>query len=568
LVPSELFNSIEGGLLSAANQNVSDLSRFLAEGEAFPTLAQLLERQATQSSQRVFAIFPELSITYGDLYERASELAKGLISRGLEPGTPVAIFMPNCLDFLLAHYAVQLAGAVGVLLNARYKQYELRQVIAHCDAQILMTTDVIDEHVNLTDVLCGTYPQLGDSSAARSLTLTDAPLLKTLILFGNKRLSAALPADDLKASGRAVSNATLAQRRLDQDSENTAVIIYTSGTTAAPKGCELSHAGLQRSWSIFSRAVGLEAGEKVWDPMPFFHSGGVGLMTGIMARGATIVSSAYFDPEVIVDLILKHQIEHLYPGFHLIALPVVTSSRYDPTAFAFVRSMVVIGPLGTLRKIQNLLPPKAAVMNLFGMSEASGLVTLTPPDATEDQRLMTNGKQPPGIEVRIVNPDSEQLTSPGVTGEIQFRGGGAFRGYYKDPAATRSTILPDGWVRTGDMGKLDHDGWLRYEGRYKEMLRVGGENFAAAEIESFLSAHPAVKYVQVVGKPDDRLGEVPVAFVECNDGSTATQADIVDFCVGKIAKFKIPRQIVFVTQWPMSATKIQKFKLREMIPPE
>jgi fatty-acyl-CoA synthase len=554
--------------LSAANQNVSDLSRFLAEGEAFPTLAQLLERQATQSSQRVFAIFPELSITYGDLYERASELAKGLISHGLEPGTPVAIFMPNCLDFLLAHYAVQLAGGVGVLLNARYKQYELRQVIAHCDAQILMTTDVIDEHVNLTDVLCGTYPQLGDSSAARSLTLADAPLLKTLILFGNKRLSAALPADDLKASGRAVSNATLAQRRLDQDSENTAVIIYTSGTTAAPKGCELSHAGLQRSWSIFSRAVGLEAGEKVWDPMPFFHSGGVGLMTGIMARGATIVSSAYFDPEVIADLILKHQIEHLYPGFHLIALPVVTSSRYDPIAFAFVRSMVVIGPLGTLRKIQNLLPPKAAVMNLFGMSEASGLVTLTPPDATEDQRLMTNGKQPPGIEVRIVNPDSEQPTSPGVTGEIQFRGGGAFRGYYKDPAATRSTILPDGWVRTGDMGKLDHDGWLRYEGRYKEMLRVGGENFAAAEIESFLSAHPAVKYVQVVGKPDDRLGEVPVAFVECNDGSTATQSDIVDFCVGKIAKFKIPRQVVFVTQWPMSATKIQKFRLREMIPPE
>lgn len=554
--------------MSAANQNVSDLSRFLAEGEAFPTLAQLLERQATQSSQRVFAIFPELSITYGDLYERASELAKGLISHGLEPGTPVAIFMPNCLDFLLAHYAVQLAGGVGVLLNARYKQYELQQVIAHCDAQILMTTDVIDEHVNLTDVLCGTYPQLGDSSAARSLTLADAPLLKTLILFGNKRLAAALPADDLKASGRAVSNATLAQRRLDQDSENTAVIIYTSGTTAAPKGCELSHAGLQRSWSIFSRAVGLEAGEKVWDPMPFFHSGGVGLMTGIMARGATIVSSAYFDPEVIADLILKHQIEHLYPGFHLIALPVVTSSRYDPIAFAFVRSMVVIGPLGTLRKIQNLLPPKAAVMNLFGMSEASGLVTLTPPDATEDQRLMTNGKQPPGIEVRIVNPDSEQPTSPGVTGEIQFRGGGAFRGYYKDPAATRSTILPDGWVRTGDMGKLDHDGWLRYEGRYKEMLRVGGENFAAAEIESFLSAHPAVKYVQVVGKPDDRLGEVPVAFVECNDGSTATQSDIVDFCVGKIAKFKIPRQVVFVTQWPMSATKIQKFRLREMIPPE
>jgi acyl-CoA synthetase (AMP-forming)/AMP-acid ligase II len=544
------------------------VSSFLAEAQASSTLAQLLEQQAGQSSQSIFAVFPGVSITYGDLYDRAGELAKGLIAQGVQPGTPVAIFMPNCLDFLLAHYAVQLVGGVGVLLNARYKQYELRQVIAHCDAQILMTTDVIDEHVNLTDVLCDTYPDLRDVGAGRSLTLACAPLLKTMILFGKKRLAAALSSDDLKASGCAVSNATLAQRRLDQDSKNTAVIIYTSGTTSAPKGCELSHAGLQRSWSIFSRAVGLAAGEKVWDPMPFFHSGGVGLMTGIMARGATIVSSAYFDSDVIVDLILKHRIEHLYPGFHLIALPVVTSPRYDAAAFTFVRSMVVIGPLGTLRKIQHLLPPRCAVMNLFGMSEASGLITLTPPEATEDQRLMTNGKQMPGIEVRIVDPDSEQPTSPGVTGEIQFRGGGAFRGYYKDPVATRSTILPDGWVRTGDMGNLDRDGWLRYEGRYKEMLRVGGENFAAAEIESFLSAHPAVKYVQVVGKPDDRLGEVPVAFIECNDGSVATQADIINFCIGKIAKFKIPRQVVFVTQWPMSATKIQKFKLCEMIPAE
>jgi acyl-CoA synthetase (AMP-forming)/AMP-acid ligase II len=544
------------------------VSSFLADAQASSTLAQLLEQQAGQSSQSIFAVFPGVSITYGDLYDRAGELAKGLIAQGVQPGTPVAIFMPNCLDFLLAHYAVQLVGGVGVLLNARYKQYELRQVIAHCDAQILMTTDVIDEHVNLTDVLCDTYPDLRDVGAGRSLTLACAPLLKTMILFGKKRLAAALSSDDLKASGCAVSNATLAQRRLDQDSKNTAVIIYTSGTTSAPKGCELSHAGLQRSWSIFSRAVGLAAGEKVWDPMPFFHSGGVGLMTGIMARGATIVSSAYFDSDVIVDLILKHRIEHLYPGFHLIALPVVTSPRYDAAAFTFVRSMVVIGPLGTLRKIQHLLPPRCAVMNLFGMSEASGLITLTPPEATEDQRLMTNGKQMPGIEVRIVDPDSEQPTSPGVTGEIQFRGGGAFRGYYKDPVATRSTILPDGWVRTGDMGNLDRDGWLRYEGRYKEMLRVGGENFAAAEIESFLSAHPAVKYVQVVGKPDDRLGEVPVAFIECNDGSVATQADIINFCIGKIAKFKIPRQVVFVTQWPMSATKIQKFKLCEMIPAE
>ena len=535
------------------------------ESTALPTLGVLLEQQAAQRAGHVFAIFPGLSVTYGELYERARELAKGLIAEGVKPGTPVAILMPNCVDFLLAHYAVQLAYGVSVLLNARYKQFELQHVIAHCDAELLITTDIIDEHVNFTDVLASTYSELQDARTGVSLQLANAPLLKKIVLFGKKHLPTAVSADALINSGKAVSDDMLARRSDGREAAETAVIIYTSGTTSAPKGCELSHAGLQRSWSIFARAVGLKAGEKVWDPMPFFHSGGVGLMTGIMAQGATIVSSAHFDAEVIVDLILQHRVEHLYPGFHLMGLPVVTSARYNPRTFDFIRTMVVVGPLGTLRRIQSLLPPHAPVLNLFGMSEGSGLVTLTPPEASEDERLLTNGRQLPGIEVRVVDPETGQLSEPGVAGEIQFRGGGAFRGYYKDPAATRNTILDDGWVRTGDMGRLDGAGWLRYEGRYKEMLRVGGENFAAAEVESFLSAHPAVKYVQVVGRPDERLGEVPIAFVERNDGSLATPQDIIDFCRDRIAKFKIPRQVIFVTQWPMSATKIQKFKLLEMI---
>jgi fatty-acyl-CoA synthase len=535
------------------------------ESTELPTLGVLLEQQAAQRAGHVFAIFPGLSVTYGELYERARELAKGLIAEGVKPGTSVAILMPNCVDFLLAHYAVQLAYGVSVLLNARYKQFDLRHVIAHCDAELLITTDIIDEHVNFTDVLASAYPELQDARTGVSLQLANAPLLRKIVLFGKKHLPTAVSTESLTNSGKAVSDDTLARRSDGREAGETAVIIYTSGTTSAPKGCELSHAGLQRSWSIFARAVGLKVGEKVWDPMPFFHSGGVGLMTGIMAQGATIVSSAHFDAEVIVDLVLEHRVEHLYPGFHLMGLPVVTSARYSPREFDFIRTMVVIGPLGTLRRIQSLLPPHAAVLNLFGMSEGSGLVTLTPPEANEDERLLTNGRQLPGIEVRVVDPETGRLSEAGVAGEIQFRGGGAFRGYYKDPAATRNTILDDGWVRTGDMGRLDRAGWLRYEGRYKEMLRVGGENFAAAEVESFLSAHPAVKYVQVVGRPDESLGEVPIAFVECNEGYLATPQDIIDFCRDRIAKFKIPRQVIFVTQWPMSATKIQKFKLLEMI---
>jgi acyl-CoA synthetase (AMP-forming)/AMP-acid ligase II len=386
------------------------------------------------------------------------------------------------------------------------------------------------------------------------------------VLFGAKAWAAATPAAALVEAGRAIADGALDASRAGQAAEDTAVMIYTSGTTASPKACELTHAGLQRSWAVYAQAVNLSEGEKVWDPMPFFHSGGVGLMTGIMASGATIVSSAHFDAEVIIGLILRHRIEHLYPGFHLLAVPVLQSPRYSRNECAFVRTMVVIGPLGTTRTIQSSLPAAARVMNLFGMSEGSGLVTLTPPAAPEEQRLTTSGRASPGIEVRIVASDTGEVLPAESRGEIQFRGGGAFRAYYKDPAATRATILPDGWIRTGDLGKLDADGWLYYLGRLKDVLRVGGESVAAAEIESFLSSHPAVKFVQVIGKPDGRLGEVPVAFVECNPGATLTRQELIDFCAGKIARYKIPSDVIFVTQWPMSSTKIQKFKLRELLP--
>jgi acyl-CoA synthetase (AMP-forming)/AMP-acid ligase II len=534
--------------------------------EGLPTLAGLLEQRAMTNGDLVFAAFPEVSVTYGALLRQATAFAKGLLAAGLRPRAHVAIFMPNCVDFLVAHYAVQLTGCVSVLLNARYKQFELRQVIEHCDAQFLLTTDVIDEHVNLADVLFSTYPELSAGQSGEMLKIPCAPRLEKIILFGTKRATAMLGAEAVARAGTEVPDERLVLARSGREAEETAVMLYTSGTTAAPKGCELSHAGLQRSWGIFTRTVNLTVGEKVWDPMPFFHTGGVGLMTGIMACGATIVSAPHFDAEVTVDLILAQRVEHLYPGFHLLGVPVLASSRYNATSFNFVRSVVVIGPLGTMRKIQSLLPPGAKVMNLFGMSEASGLITLTPPEANEEQRLTTNGRTLPGTEVRIVDPQSGVVAAPDVAGEIQFRGGGAFRGYYKDPVATRSAILADGWVRTGDIGTLDADGWLRYAGRYKELLRVGGENFAAAEVESFLSGHPAVKFVQVIGSPDERMGEVPVAFVERNAGSVASEQDIIGFCAGKIAKFKIPRQVVFVTEWPMSSTKIQKFKLRELLP--
>ncbi|NMG41702.1 AMP-binding protein [Chelativorans sp. ZYF759] len=531
------------------------------------TLAGLLVSRAADMPDFVFAIFPDESATFRQLHDKAESLAKGLIATGLKPRDHVAILMPNCLDYMIAHFAVQMAGGVSVLPNARYKSHELRHVIGHSDARFLITTSRFDDAVNFAEVLTQTFPQLADANASERLRLNEAPLLERIILFGDRNWKAVTSVDDIVALGRGVDSGALAAARAWQRPEDTAVMYYTSGTTSMPKACMMSHVSFQRSWSIFARTVGLRRGEKVWVPMPFFHSGGMGLTTGLMAHGAAIASAPHFDPEATLDMIERHRIDILYPGFHLLAAPVLGSPRFDKARFDFVRALVVIGPLGTTRQLQALLPNNAPALNLYGMSEAAGLITLAPFDAANDVRLTVAGKPLAGIEVRICDVETGAVLDDGAAGEIHFRGGGAFNGYYKDAIETAGTILPDGWVRTGDHGRIDGDGYLWFLGRLKDMLRIGGENVAAAEIESFLSAHPAVRNVQVVGRPDDRLGETPVAFIELEPEQAVSDSELIDFCTGKIARYKIPREVIFVTEWPMSATKIQKFKLKELLPP-
>lgn len=533
------------------------------DDERLLTLADLLEDRAYRSANVTYAIFPDTTITYRALRDEAAALAKGLIANGLKPGEHVAIMTPNCLHFMIAHYAVQLAGGVSILLNARFKRHELTHLLAQCDARMLFTTDIGKEQVDFAALVLNSLPDL--RSDGNKLQAPTAPLLRQLISFG------AAPApfrhvSELVGDGKQVPEHALWDARTGQGPEDTSVMIYTSGTTAMPKACELSGASLQRSWRVFARAVGLAEGQKLWDPMPFFHSGGIGLMTGLMAYGATIVSTPYYNPDEVAQLVERYQVEHLYPGFHTLALPLVQSRFYNRERWSkFVRTMVNVGPLGTQHVIRDLLPAGVPIMNLYGLSEGSGVVTFTPPDASEAVRLSGAGLPMHGAEVRVVNPETLRDLPAGDRGEILFRGVGAFRGYYKDPAATAAAILPEGWVRTGDLGMFDETGCLYFLGRIKDMLKVGGENVAAVEVEAFLSSHPAVKFVQVVGKPDERMGEVPVAFVELNPGVAASEEDIIAFCKGQIANFKIPRQVVFVTEWPMSATKIQKYRLKEQL---
>ncbi len=214
------------------------------------------------------------------------------------------------------------------------------------------------------------------------------------------------------------------------------------------------------------------------------------------------------------------------------------------------------------------LMPHTIQITAFGMSECGGSIAMCAPDDSVALRSQCSGKALPGIEIEVRDPETGETLGPGERGEIVARGRSVFRGYYNDPAKTEAAFWEGGWFRTGDLGALDAEGRITFLGRLKDMLKVGGENVAAIEIEGYLALHSAVKLAQVVGVPDEKYGEVPVAFIELAPGATTTEAELIDFCRDEIASFKIPRHVRFVEDWPMGATKILKYVLRDRISTE
>ncbi len=537
-----------------------------------PPHGELLRVQAAAHGDRLFAVVDDETITYSDLYQRAASIARGLYARGMRRGDRIGILMPNCIEFFVTHLAIQLLGAITVTINARYKSFELAHAVKKSDIRLLFTTDRIDEHVNFADLLCQALPDLtapgvdGRRRPEGTLELEGAPRLGTVVLCGATRRTPFVTLESLGAEGAAVADRDWVPAPGSVTIDDIAVVLFTSGTTAAPKACQLTHRGLYETWAhTYPDAVGIEPGEKIWVPMPCFHVGGVGLTISALCRGATFLTSIHHEGAAALRLIREYGVEHLYPGFFTLMLPVMRAPGYDRKAVLAARSMVCVAPFETHLMMKEQLPSNVMILQLFGMSEASGYVTFTRPEKDETHRLNTNGTPIEGVEVRVVDSDTGAVLPPDVQGELQFRGPNSFHSYYEDEAATRATILEGGWVRTGDCGRIDPEGCTYFLGRIKDMLKVGGENVAAAEIEAFLGRHPAVKLTQVVGRADERYGEVAVAFVELLPGKQATEAELIAFCKGRLASFKIPREVRFVTEWPMSSTKIQKFKLREQL---
>ncbi|WP_292933772.1 AMP-binding protein [Novosphingobium sp. PASSN1] len=530
---------------------------------AILTMGGMIRASAHTFAAREALVFPDRRITYAGLDAAARRWAAALIALGVQPGQHVGLFMPTCPEFIEAFYGITMAGAVAVPINARYQSHELAYLTRDADLVVLVTAGQVAEGLDYRDRVRAALPSLAGAGAARGLSLDEAPMLHTIISLDAGGAEGMLPVDAALALGADVADAAIDRRIDDVDAEDVAMILYTSGTTANPKGALISHrAQVGNSRNLGKRYL-CTADDKVWSPLPIFHIAGILPMTMILDLGGVYMTVPHFEAGQALAMLGAEGATIAYPSFVTIMQDLINHPTFQTTDLAKLRVMnsnFAVQPAWIKDAVVAAMPHTIQV-GTYGLTEAAGTVSTSRLDDSFEVRTGRCGFPLEDWEMRIVDPETGQDCGAGERGEIVLRGPHMLKGYYNAPEKTAEAIR-DGWFFTGDVGSVDAGGNVMFHGRTKDMLKVGGENVAAAEIESMLQTHPAVKLAQVVGIPDDRYVEVAAAFVELADGAEATEAELIAHCKGKLAGFKIPRHVRVVSEWPMSTSKIQKFKLR------
>jgi fatty-acyl-CoA synthase len=516
------------------------------------TVGDLVSRAAARHSGEGI-VFPSERATIPALDAMADHFARGLLALGVRRYEHVGILLPQRLDYVAAFIGAARIGAVPVPINARFKGSELSHVIPHADISVLFVSGGGDEVIDYAGLVTDILPQ--------------APLLRHTIHLGS---GASDPFVSREQFDRGAEQVDLAEvRRLSELVlvRDVAMIMYTSGTTAEPKGCVITHEAMVRQAQNYQERYELTPNSAFWDPLPLFHIGGIVPMLACLDAGCRYCHPDQFDPAEALQMLQDERCTVAMPVFDTIWLDVLDHPRFAQTDLSALHMLLLLGTPESLRLTQERMPEVIQVSG-SGSTEACAQLALGSSRDPLQKRLTTCGKLVSGQEVMIIDPETGTEQPAGQSGELWFRGVGRFEGYYKEPELSSAVIDQDGWYHSGDLAAMSADGYLIYEGRLKDSLKVGGENVSPMEVEDYIRTHPAVSIVSVVGAADDRYGEVVAAFVELRGGAMATEEEIIEFCLGKIATFKVPRYVRFVEEWPMSGTKIAKRLLRDQLADE
>ncbi|MDT5280081.1 MAG: fatty-acyl-CoA synthase [Mycobacterium sp.] len=481
----------------------------------------------------------EVRLTYRQLYDDARRVAAALSA--LAPrGSYVALWAPNVVEWPVVQYGAALAGMILVALNPALREQELEYALTHSGASVLIHADRSRDY-DMADVvrkLGATLPDL------RCVSLSDRTRWRT---------------DD-------IGPATIGTAHGDPD--DIVMLQYTSGTTGRPKGVLLKHKSLVNVAKLTLEAVAVEAGSVCLNPLPMFHTAGCVIATlGPLWIGGTAVLIERFRPEPVLETLRRENVSVL---FYVPAVLGALLECQSASAAPAHRLRTIMGgasnvPAALIQKAEDVFG--ASVINLFGQTELSPVLSATRPDDSRDDQLTTVGRPLPHVECKVVDPATNETVAMGQPGEICARGVQQFVGYLNDPDATARAVDGDGFVHTGDLGTMDARGYLTITGRLKELVIRGGENIAPAEIETVLAAHEMVLESSVVGLPDDRWGEVVVAVMRLTAGAEdKPKSDFIDFVSARLAPFKVPARWFVADEFPVTPTgKVRKFELRDAI---
>jgi acyl-CoA synthetase (AMP-forming)/AMP-acid ligase II len=468
-------------------------------------------------------------VSFGELTHLALSAAAECIRRGVEPGDRVGIWAPNTLDWVVAALGTLAAGGILVPLNTRYKGEEANWILDRSGAKLCFVSPPF---------LGNDYPaMLGDRPGAVILepSLWEAGPTREV----HDRIGAVGPDD-------------------------TGDLIFTSGTTGKPKGVVTTQAQTIEVFDTWSRIVGLREGDRYLVVNPFFHT--FGYKAGVIAcllRGATIVPQPVFDVPAVLDLIERERITVL-PGPPTLYQTILDSPNREKRDLSTLRLIVTgaaVVPVVLIERLRDELEVET-ILTAYGLTEATGTVTMCRQGDDAETIATTSGRAIPNTEVRLVDEAGNEVAT-GEPGEVVVRGYNVMKGYYEDPEATAQTIDADGWLHTGDIGVMDDAGNVRITDRLKDMYVVGGFNAYPAEVEQALARHEAIAECAVVGVPDERLGEVGMAFVVARRGMTIDPQEVVEWCRERMANFKAPRSVQVVDALPRNASgKVMKFELR------
>lgn len=531
------------------------------------TLGQLLEQWADKLPDHDFMVYPDrgLRFSYSEFNQRVDNLAKGLMAIGVQKGDKVGIWANNVPDWTTLMFATAKIGAVLVTINTNYKLAELEFLIKNADLNTLCLIDGYRDS-DYVDMIFQLVPELKTAPRGK-LKSKKFPQLRNVVFLGPQKHRGMYNTPELLLLGTQVDDMELLKRKSEVSCHDVVNMQYTSGTTGFPKGVMLTHFNIVNNGKGIGDNMQYTPEDRLLLCVPLFHCFGCVLgVCAVITHGVSMVIIEDFDPLRVLAAVQKEKCTSIY-GVPTMFIAEMNHPMFDMFDLSSLRTGIMAGslcPIETMKQVMTKMNCRDIII-VYGLTEASPGMTTTHIDDSPEIRATTVGKELPGVEVKIFDPDTGEELGPNQQGEICCRGYNVMKGYYNDPQATREAIDEDGWLHSGDLAVKTEDGYYKITGRIKDMIIRGGENIYPREIENFLYNMPEIEMVEVVGLPDEKYGEIVGAFIKLKEGASLTEEEVRDFCRGKIARYKIPKHVFFVDDFPKTASgKIQKYKLREL----